>query len=297
MHISTSSNTLDNIHTLPGDRNRSYDVKHATISHIMRLLLSYILWSKDKRTTNRNSQARSPDIEPFENALSHGTAANLPSIVVNSIIYGSRENMRPPVRPLASDKNDGSDRYRLSFQFAGCNRQKAHTSSSSRVSIKRIKSPELRVRSAGIRLGKSDFPACWNSGLQMIKGHGYLALGSLGWNQQQKHAPWAHLSSEKFRLVGMKHIHVSCRCSSGTVIAIGGRLPGHKTNLLSMMITSTPIDVLPLLGIGGPRSKTFCLTYRATQRCYVQFNAPGPYGIANGIKTFDLFDVKRFRHS
>lgn len=41
------------------------------------------------------------------------------------------------------------------------------------------------------------------------------------------------------------------------------------------MITSTPIDVLPLLGIGGPRSKTFCLTYRATQRCYVQFNAPG----------------------
>lgn len=56
--------------------------------------------------------------------------------------------------------------------------------------MSRIKSPELRVRSAGIRLGKSDFPACWNSGLQMIKGHGYLALGSLGWNQQQKHAPW-----------------------------------------------------------------------------------------------------------
>ncbi|KAH8148609.1 uncharacterized protein LAJ45_07320 [Morchella importuna] len=45
--------------------------------------------------------------------------------------------------------------------------------------IERFKSPELRVRSVGIRLGKSDFPACWNSGLQMIKGHGYLALGSL----------------------------------------------------------------------------------------------------------------------
>jgi hypothetical protein len=50
----------------------------------------------------------SADIEPFENALSHGTAANLPSIVVNSIIYGSRENMRPPVRPLASDKNESA---------------------------------------------------------------------------------------------------------------------------------------------------------------------------------------------